>query len=51
MVPLILFQIALIIIIVRSIYVVAGLINLPSKRWLDILFHLSIAIVCLQFLL
>lgn len=49
--PGILIQIALIIIIVRSIYVVIQRVNIHSKNWLDIFFHISIAIVALGFLL
>jgi hypothetical protein len=51
MIPTILVQIALIIIIVRSLYVVVQKANLASKFWLDLLFHASIALVALHFLL
>lgn len=48
--PSLLFQIALIIIVVRSVYVVVKLFNVSKKNWLDILFHASIAVVGLSFL-
>ncbi|MDB4868526.1 MAG: hypothetical protein JWR03_2859 [Cohnella sp.] len=48
--PLLLLQVALIIIIVRSIYVLVQ-IHLPRKKWLDVLFHGSVAVVALHFLL
>lgn len=52
MIPKLLFQIALIIIIARSGYVAFNLMNARiSKPWLDILFHFSVAIVALSFLL
>jgi hypothetical protein len=51
MIPTIIIQIALIIILVRSVYVVVQKINTSHKAWLDILFHASIAIVALNFLL
>lgn len=47
--PLLLLQIALIIIIVRSIYVLVQT-HLPKKSWLEVLFNGSIAIVALYFL-
>ena len=50
MMPALLIQIALIIIIVRSVYVVVQRMNMHSKNWLDILFHASIAIVAFGFL-
>lgn len=49
--PAILFQIALVIIVIRSVYVVVQGVNVRNKNWLDILFHASIAIVALGFLL
>jgi len=49
--PSLLIQIALIIIIVRSVYVIVQRMGVHSKNWLDILFHASIAIVALGFLL
>jgi hypothetical protein len=51
MVPIILFQIALIIIIVRSVYIIMQEVNGVRKFWLDILFHISVAVVALHFLL
>ncbi|MCU6795453.1 MULTISPECIES: hypothetical protein [Paenibacillus] len=51
MIPTILVQVALIIIIIRSLYVVIQKANLPSKFWLDILFHISVALIALHFLL
>jgi hypothetical protein len=51
MIPTIVIQIALIIIIVRSVYVVVQRINTSHKAWMDILFHASIAIVALHFLM
>jgi hypothetical protein len=48
--PGLLIQIALIIIVVRSVYVVVQRMNIRSKNWLDILFHLSIVVVALGFL-
>jgi hypothetical protein len=50
-IPTLLVQIALIIIIVRSVYVVVQKVGLPKKPWLDILFHVSIAIVALTLLM
>ncbi len=44
-------QVALLIIIFRSIYVTVMMINRPLKNWMDILFHASIAIVALSLLL
>ncbi|WP_190294738.1 hypothetical protein [Paenibacillus darwinianus] len=51
MIPYLLFQIALIIIVVRCVYVLVQMSNAPKKRWLDVLFHGSVGIVCLYFLL
>jgi steroid 5-alpha reductase family enzyme len=51
MIPTIVIQIALIIIVVRSVYVVVQRINSSHKAWIDILFHASVAIVALNFLL
>jgi hypothetical protein len=51
MIPSLLFQIALIIIIARSIYVLIQGLNAASKRWFEILFQASVAIVALYFLL
>jgi hypothetical protein len=51
MIPTILVQIALVIIIARSIYVVVQKAKLASQFWLDILFHISVALVALHFLL
>lgn len=48
--PVLLLQIALIIIIVRSVYVVVQT-HLPRKNWLEVLFHGSVAVVALYFLL
>ncbi|WP_169306585.1 hypothetical protein [Cohnella pontilimi] len=47
--PLLLFQIALIVIIVRSFYVLVQT-HLPRKNWLEVLFHGSVAVVALYFL-
>jgi hypothetical protein len=51
MIPTIIIQIALIIILVRSVYVMIQKINTSHKAWLDILYHASIAILALKFLL
>lgn len=53
MIPHLLFQIALIIMVARSGYVCMQLISMPAKKkdWLDILFHASVAVVSLSFLL
>jgi hypothetical protein len=49
-IPNLLVQIALIIIIVRSVYVLIQRINASGTSWLDILFHAAIAIVALKLL-
>jgi hypothetical protein len=46
-----LYQVALIIIVVRSTYMTILKITVPHKLWLDILFHASIAIVAIRFLI
>ncbi|MDF2961092.1 MAG: hypothetical protein K0S39_2827 [Paenibacillus sp.] len=51
MIPTLLFQIALIIIIARSVYVLIQHLNSSSKKWFEILFQASVAIVALEFLL
>ena len=51
MMPELLFQIALIIIVIRSVYMIVQRAGVRSKNWLDILFHGSIAIVALGFLI
>ncbi|WP_165971884.1 hypothetical protein [Paenibacillus piri] len=51
MIPTLLFQIALIIIIARSVYELIQRLNAPSKMWFEILFQASVAIVALKFLL
>lgn len=51
MIPKLLFQIALLIIVARSVFVVFNLLNRGRKEWIDILFHISVAIVALSFLL
>lgn len=48
--PTLLVQIALIIIIIRSVYVTVQKVGQSKKPWLDILFHASVAIVALTFL-
>lgn len=50
-IPLILFQIALIIIIIRSVFVITQLVNARLKNWLDIFFQGSVIVLCLYFLL
>jgi hypothetical protein len=51
MIPILLFQIALIVILAHSIYVLIQRLSLPTKAWFDILFQASIAIVALKFLI
>ncbi len=51
MIPAVLFDVALIIITVRSLYVTYQLFNRSKKQWLDIAFHASIAIVTLSLLM
>ena len=51
MVPELLVQIALIILIVRSVYVVVQKFQHARHNWLDLLFHASIAVVALELLL
>jgi ABC-type uncharacterized transport system permease subunit len=48
MLPALLVQLALIILVIRSIYVAVQISH--SRQWLDILFHISIAIVAFSFL-
>jgi hypothetical protein len=48
MFPALIVQLALIILTVRSIYVTVNIFH--SKKWLEILFHISIAIVALSLL-
>ncbi|MBP1999286.1 hypothetical protein J2Z69_000305 [Paenibacillus shirakamiensis] len=50
MIPLVLFQIALVIIIIRSIYSIAQLSNSFDRNWLELLYHLAVIIVTLRFL-
>ncbi|MDB5083308.1 MAG: hypothetical protein JWN30_194 [Bacilli bacterium] len=45
--PEFILQIALLIILVRSVYVAIQLLNSSHKAWLDILFHISVAIFAL----
>jgi hypothetical protein len=47
--PALLFQIALIIIAIRSIYVLVQQ-HLPRKNWLEVLFDASVALVAVSFL-
>jgi hypothetical protein len=44
-----LLKIALIVIMVRSVYVVITLLKHSSKNWVDIIFHLSVAFVALYY--
>ncbi|WP_276356300.1 hypothetical protein [Cohnella caldifontis] len=48
--PVFLLKIALIIIIVRSVYVVVQT-HLPRKNWLDVAFYVSVAVAALYFLI
>lgn len=50
-IPSILIQIALIVIVVRSAYRAFQMGGAYRKMWLDIAFHISIALVALSFLL
>jgi hypothetical protein len=49
--PHLLFQIALIVMIVRSLFRAFKLFDHASKAWLDIVFHIAVAVVALSFLL
>ncbi len=49
--PTLLYQIALIIIIARCGYMAFLQLNNRSKNWLDFLFHISVVIVALTFLI
>lgn len=51
MLPALVVKIALLIIIVRCVYVAVTLLNHTHKRWLDILFYFSVAIVALSYFL
>jgi hypothetical protein len=48
--PVFLFKIAMIIIAVRSVYVLVQT-HLPRKNWIEVLFHLAVTIAALYFLL
>ena len=48
--PVFLFKIAMIVIVVRSVYVLVQT-HLPRKNWIDVLFHLAVAVAALYFLL
>ena len=50
MFPVLIIQIALILIIARSLYVMVLEIKNKRKNWLDILYHASVAIVAIDFL-
>lgn len=45
MLPTIVIKIALIIIMIRCLYVAVSLFNNAQKHWLDILFYLSVTVV------
>ncbi|AEI45423.1 hypothetical protein [Paenibacillus mucilaginosus] len=49
--PELLFQAALLIIIIRAVYMIFSLAQRPKKPWLDLLHYISVAIVALTFLL
>ncbi|HEY0826539.1 MAG TPA: hypothetical protein VGE40_00440 [Bacilli bacterium] len=49
--PTLLYQIALIIIIVRCGYIAFLQLSHRSKNWLDFFFHVSVVIVALTFLI
>ncbi len=51
MIPAILVKIALIIIMVRCVYVAVTELNGFPKHWFDILFYLSVALVALSYYL
>lgn len=51
MIPLLVFQIALVIIIVRSIYSIVQLANVVNRNWLEVLYHAAVVVVALKFLL
>ncbi len=48
--PVLLFKIAMIVIAVRSVYVLVQT-HLPRKNWLEVLFHISVAVAALYFII
>jgi hypothetical protein len=51
MIPTLIIQIALVIVVIRCGYVAFTLLNGHGKRWLDIAFYISVALIALNFLL
>lgn len=49
--PHLLFQIALLIVVVRSAYMSVTLLQKPGRNWLDILFYASVTYIGLAWLL
>ncbi|MCZ8512778.1 hypothetical protein O9H85_10195 [Paenibacillus filicis] len=49
--PVAIVQIALILIIVRSVYMTFLVSQRPKKPWLDLLHYVSVAVVAMSFLL
>jgi hypothetical protein len=49
--PALLFKIALIIIVVRSLYQALKYFDSAYKSWLELLYHLAVAVAALSFLL
>ncbi|MFC0213061.1 hypothetical protein ACFFK0_11435 [Paenibacillus chartarius] len=49
--PALLFQIALIIIIVRSVFMVFQHAQKSRKEWLELLYYIAVAVAALSFLL
>jgi len=50
-IPQFLYQLALIIIVIRCVIVLLGMIQTSKRAWLDVFFHASVAVVALHFLL
>ncbi|MBD2846450.1 hypothetical protein IDH44_14710 [Paenibacillus sp. IB182496] len=49
--PYVLVQIALVVIVIRSVVALIRLGNQSNRDWLDVLFQASVAVVALHFLL